>query len=208
MQRDRLVARARLWAENGVDMVQLREKDLAAPELISLAKAMQQAIRDVSAPTRLILNAPLAVVLAAGADSIHLPAGSAAQVFDELQSHFVSNRSALESNSSTIGQPTRKHLWISVACHTLEQVEQARNGRADSILFAPVFEKQIADGKALPGIGLELLAVACREAAPIPVLALGGVTAAKAATCVAAGARGIAAIRLFHEPPNHWQGLR
>ena len=212
-----LIAQARLWAENGVALVQLREKDLPAPELIVLAKAMQQAIRDVGAATKIILNASLAVVLAAGADGIHLssdrlPSEKLAQRLDEIRSHFVTGADTA----------ARRPLWVSVACHTLEEVEQAREQKADCILFAPVFEKQIAEKEisdqqgtapmhnagTLVGVGLEALAAACRAAHPVPVLALGGVTASNAAACIAAGASGIAAIRLFQGQPCGWSALR
>ncbi len=216
-QRAGLLAQARLWAESGVELVQLREKDLPAPELIALAKAMQQEIRDVGASTRLILNAPLAVMLAAGADGLHLsserlPLEKLAQRFDEIRSHFVVGADTA----------TRRPLWVSVACHTLEEVEQAREQKVDCILFAPVFEKEITekqisggpgasplqDASTLPGVGLEALAAVCRAAHPVPVLALGGVTASNAAACIAAGASGIAAIRLFQGLPSGWSALQ
>jgi thiamine-phosphate pyrophosphorylase len=53
-----------------------------------------------------------------------------------------------------------------------------------------VFEKKDA-----PPTGLNLLKEACH--ANIPVLALGGITLSNAHSCLAAGAAGIAAIRLF-----------
>jgi thiamine-phosphate pyrophosphorylase len=64
--------------------------------------------------------------------------------------------------------------------------------RVDLILFSPVFEKLSHPTHGIPG-----LRRACAAAQGIPVFALGGVTAANAAECVAAGATGIAAIRLF-----------
>ena len=179
-QRAALLARARLWAERGVDLIQLREKDLPEAELMSLAKEMRQVIQSAGTSTRLIVNAALHVALAAKADGVHLP--SAAPF-------------------------TRERLWASAACHTEEQVTLARNGKADCILFAPIFGKQLEAGDSLPGVGLEALAAACRVAAPVPVLALGGVTAQNAAVCVAAGASGIAAIRLFYGPPAQWEHL-
>ena len=213
-QRDGLIALARVWAENGVALAQLREKDLPAEELIALAQAMQRAVRDVGATTRILLNAPPAVARAAGADGIHLPASAAAQRFDEIR-----NQSISDAASSTL-----RSLWISVACHTQQEIEQARDQNVDCILFAPVFEKRISprfggeysedrgeyseDMDTLPGVGLAALAAACRVAHPVPVLALGGVTASNAASCVAAGASGIAAIRLFHGSPRGWSALR
>ena len=51
----------------------------------------------------------------------------------------------------------------------------------------------------MPGQGLEQLHAACIAAAPVPVYALGGVTLENAAACIAAGAAGIAGIRLFQD---------
>jgi thiamine-phosphate pyrophosphorylase len=65
----------------------------------------------------------------------------------------------------------------------------------DVAVFAPVFGKQNAPG--MQPAGLAALREACR--AKIPVLALGGVTLENAASCLHAGAAGIAAIRLFQE---------
>ena len=61
--------------------------------------------------------------------------------------------------------------------------------------------------QSLPGAGLQMLEQACRMAAPIPVYALGGVTAANAPRCIEAGAGGIAAIRLMLEPASVWRNL-
>ena len=57
------------------------------------------------------------------------------------------------------------------------------------------------------GTGLALLEQACRAAAPVPVFALGGVTADNAADCLRAGAAGVAAIRLMQQPASAWQHL-
>jgi thiamine-phosphate pyrophosphorylase len=80
-------------------------------------------------------------------------------------------------------------------------VARARDSAASLILFGPVFEKRIGVKPIAAGAGLDLLRAACAAAAPVPVLALGGITQANTAACLAAGAAGIAAIRLFlHEP--------
>ena len=80
-----------------------------------------------------------------------------------------------------------------------EEVAVAEAHGADFAVFGPVFEK---DGQTNPQ-GVDFLRRACqrlrRTAAFMPVLALGGITLDNAATCFAAGASGVAAIRLFQQ---------
>jgi len=86
---------------------------------------------------------------------------------------------------------------ISVSCHTLDEVRRAHEARVDLILFGPVFEKRVARQLIQDGSGLKALEAACRAAEGTPVLALGGITLENTSACLAAGAAGIAAIRLF-----------
>ena len=74
--------------------------------------------------------------------------------------------------------------------------------RADAILFSPVFGKQVDNRQVLEGMGLGALEAACRAAAPTPVLALGGVEPDTMEACLAAGAAGVAGIRLFAGEPS------
>ena len=76
-------------------------------------------------------------------------------------------------------------------------MQRAAEAEVDLILFGPVFEKSVAGHRVHQGQGLELLNRASLQAGPVPLLALGGVTNANTAACLAAGAAGIAAIRLF-----------
>jgi len=86
-------------------------------------------------------------------------------------------------------------------------VEDVRTARDVSLLlYAPVFEKTDPGDTPLPGQGLAALSEACRAAGQVPVLAIGGVTHDNAAACIAAGAAGIAAIRLFLS--EDWRSLR
>jgi thiamine-phosphate pyrophosphorylase len=84
------------------------------------------------------------------------------------------------------------HAIISLPCHCLDDIHMARKEQVDLMLFSPVFEKL----EAVPQ-GLEALRRACAAAEGIPVLALGGVTSINAQDCLAAGAAGVAGIRLF-----------
>jgi thiamine-phosphate pyrophosphorylase len=81
---------------------------------------------------------------------------------------------------------------IAVSCHSPAEVAHAAASHATFAVFAPVFEKR----GAAPA-GLVALQQACES--NIPILALGGITLANASSCLAAGAAGIAAIRLFQD---------
>ena len=186
-----LVELARYWAHSAVDYIQIREKDLSLPDLLALSRRIVTAVRAESTGTRVLVNGPPEVALAAGADGVHLPSSAPAGAAGDARQIL---RSA-----------TREAI-ISRACHSLEEIRSASN--VSLIVFAPVFEKvgetattsaarsaaQLGVG---PGIGLDALAEACHAADPVPVIALGGVTTQNAAACIAAGAAGIAGIRLF-----------
>jgi thiamine-phosphate pyrophosphorylase len=86
---------------------------------------------------------------------------------------------------------------VSVSCHRLEEVWRATELGVDAILFGPVFGKSVDGHEVMAGVGLEVLADACRKAGGTKVFALGGVTWERAAECVAKGAAGVAGIRLF-----------
>ena len=170
------------WTAGGVHFIQLREKDLAAADLQSLAREMAEKIdHDRS---RLLVNVSAAesaaLAVAAGADGVHLAGkpkpGAALRIRQIFRTAGV-------------------NAIISVPCHTLDDVHVARKEQVDLMLFSPVFEK-LAGPQAAPQ-GLEALRRACAAADGIPVLALGGVTSINAQDCLTAGAAGVAGIRLF-----------
>jgi thiamine-phosphate pyrophosphorylase len=169
------------WSTGGVDFIQLREKDLSAAALQSLTREVLASID--RRRTKLLVNVSssesAAWALEAGADGVHL-AGT------PLPGTASSLRKALRSTSPI----------ISVPCHSLEDIDVACAEQVDLILFSPVFGK-LSVGFSQPAQGLDGLRLACATARGIPVLALGGITAANALGCVAAGAAGIAGIRLF-----------
>jgi thiamine-phosphate pyrophosphorylase len=178
----RLLAKIADCAAAGVDLIQLREKDLSIRELEALASKAVRAI-PAGSPTRLLINSRIDVALACGAHGVHLPA----------QDIVAGDARAIFTRAGV----TR--AVIGVSTHSLPEVSAAENQGADFVVFAPVFEKS---GLASPQ-GLEQLKQICRRqsanAPPMPVLALGGITLENARLCLDAGAAGIAAIRLFQE---------
>jgi thiamine-phosphate diphosphorylase len=90
--------------------------------------------------------------------------------------------------------------WIvGAACHSVEEVERAAQAGADYVLVAPVFDTASKPG--MKPMGLARFSEICLRS-PIPVFALGGVTSENARSCVDAGAKGLAGIRLFQQAPD------
>lgn len=191
-QRKRLLEKISEAALAGVDYVQLREKDLCTLDLELLAVEATAALSKLKAenpllPTALLINSRADVALATGADGVHLRSDdiSPTEVKDIWQ----------ECGARAPARVSPQGLLIGVSCHSPEDVREAEANGATFAVFAPVFEKKDAPGMAPKG--LSLLRKACRS--KIPVLALGGVSLANAASCLEAGAAGIAAIRLFQD---------
>ncbi len=160
---------------DGADWIQLREKDLPAPELLALVKSA----RALPNPrgVKIIVNSRMDVALAAGADGLHLPAGS-----------IPPNR------WRAIAPPG---FLIGASCHGLDEVRAAESSGADYVLFGPVFAPKSKSSELAPG-GLDQLHEAAR-AVKIPVLALGGITRENMQSCIDAGAAGIAGISMFQD---------
>ncbi|MBL7989067.1 MAG: thiamine phosphate synthase [Chlorobi bacterium] len=78
--------------------------------------------------------------------------------------------------------------------HSVQEALLAERMGAEYITLSPLFPTASKPG--ITGGGLELLAEVCAAVA-VPVFALGGVTLANAASCIAAGAYGVAGIALF-----------
>src|SRR5579872_3489127 len=67
-QQAALVDLAAEWARAGVDYIQVREKDLAARDLLGLAQQIVTAVRAEGGGTKVLVNGPPCVALEAGAD--------------------------------------------------------------------------------------------------------------------------------------------
>ncbi len=180
-----LATQVERWVTGGVDWVQLREKDLPRPALCSLLQQLARVTRQAGSRTRLLVNglAP-EDAHACGADGVHLPGGASV---------------------AAVASALRAAGLATVSCHTLGELHAARDGGATAVLWAPVFGKTLHGKPVQDGTGLRTLGEACAAAGPMPVFALGGVSVERAASCMAAGAAGVAGIRLFHG--EGWQRL-
>lgn len=189
-RRRRLLEKVHEAARAGVDYIQLREKDLAARELESLAREAVRVVRATSqAKTALLINSRTDVALAVQADGVHLRSDD----ISPQDVRVVWKRGAGERGAGTPARQSSPPVpLIGVSCHSPEEVAKAAVNGATFAVFAPVFEKKDA-----PPAGLNLLKEACKD--KIPVLALGGITLSNAHSCLAAGAAGIAGIRLFQD---------
>lgn len=169
-------------AHAGVDWIQIREKDLSGRELAAL---VGEAVRRISRFCRILVNDRLDVGLVAGAGGVHLgERGISVQDAKRL----VQDRSLA------------KDFLVGVSTHSLESARSAQRNGADYVVFGPIYAtpSKAAFG---PPQGVKRLEEVCTSVS-IPVIAIGGITLENARECTAAGAAGIAAIRLFHDAEN------
>jgi thiamine-phosphate pyrophosphorylase len=154
----------------GLRAVQLREKDLAARDLLSMAGALRESTRRHGA--KLLVNDRADVALVVGADGVQR-AGTSLPV------------SALRS----ISPPG---FLIGASVHSVAEARAAEPEGADFLLFGPVYDTPSKRQYGLPqGLSaLERVASAVR----LPVFAVGGVSPARVAEVVRAGASGVAVI--------------
>ena len=92
--------------------------------------------------------------------------------------------------------PRHRPSLLGTSCHDRDQLARAAAWGCDYALISPVFPPGSKPDDRRPTLGLSGLARAC-SAAPLPVLALGGIGAPNAAACHAAGAHGVAGIGAF-----------
>jgi thiamine-phosphate pyrophosphorylase len=160
------------WLDaQGVEMVQIREKQLSARSLAGLVERCVARARSI----RILVNTRADIALACGAHGVHLPGGAPAP--------------ALWRRIAPSG------FLIGVSCHGAEECAAAAREGADFAVISPVFAPLSKVTPEQP-LGLDRLARICR-ATGLPLYALGGVDAGNAAACCAAGAAGVAGITQF-----------
>lgn len=151
----------------GCRWVSLREKDLPEDEQIVLARQLLSKAR--AAGARLLLHGEASLAKRAGTDGVHLPAGA-----DAAAARTLLGRDKL----------------VGVSIHTVTEAEAIDPRCVDYALAGPAFETPSKPGYG-PEIGRKGFFDIAR-AAPVPVLAIGGINASRIAELIAAGAAGIA----------------
>lgn len=157
-----------------LSLFQIREKNLSARVLYELVARAAKITR--GSATKLLVNDRLDIALAAGADGVHLTSTS-------LPARVVRGISGPE-------------FLIGASTHSLETARDAHDNGADFVVFGPVFETESKRAYGPPQ-GLDKLRQVTSALQGFPVLAIGGITLDNAESCFAAGASGIAGIRLF-----------
>ena len=154
----------------GVQLVQLREKDLAGGPLLGLAERLR---RLTEGRALLFVNERVDVALACGADGVHLG--------EEALAVAEARRLAAE-----------RLLLIGRSVHDLAGARQAKDAGADFIQAGPVYTTASHPGAAAASVGL-LFAIS--SSVELPLLGVGGITAENASAVLGAGAVGVAVIR-------------
>ena len=161
----------------GIQLIQLREKNLTARVLFELTERVMEIVRGTS--TRVLVNDRADIAAGAGADGVHL-------TLQSLEADVV---------RKTFGP----NCLIGVSTHSDVEARRARDAGAGFVVFGPIFPTQ-SKKEYGPPLGIGKLSEVAHELAPIPVLAIGGVSNYNAGECLRAGASGVAAITLFSEP--------
>jgi thiamine-phosphate diphosphorylase len=145
-------------------MVQLRDRELGVRERLCLGELIAESTR--ASDQILCINDRLDLAMLLDAQALHLGENS--------------------FSPRDVRQHVGDRFWLTRASH--DPIITDAEG-ADAILLSPI----ISTRKGAPALGIDAIKLACKTLR-VPVYALGGVGADNAAACLAAGARGIAAI--------------
>jgi len=163
----------------GIDLIQVREKNLTARALFELVSRALEITLGTS--TRLLVNDRADIAAGAGADGVHLTTRSI--------------------NAAAIRRTFGKEFLIGASTHSLAEAIVACESAADFVVLGPIYKTKSKEQYGAP-LGLSELSEVARALDRFPVIALGGISADNAWDCLDAGAAGIAGISLFGAPEN------
>jgi thiamine-phosphate pyrophosphorylase len=173
-RRRAVVEQGRAAVAAGIDLIQVRERDLDGGALSALVAELVRLTRGTQ--TRVIVNERLDVALACGADGVHLRGDSvpAAHARSMAPPGFLIGRSVRDVGVAAAEAPS-----------------------SDYLIAGTVFPSSSKPGLR-ECLGVEGLATIVRAVA-VPVLAIGGISLDRIDAVAKTGAAGIAAIGLFFE---------
>ena len=156
--------------EGGADMIQLRDKDSSASEILKVGRAIRDLTRKKKIP--FIINDRVDIAVAVGADGVHLGQ-------DDLP---------IEAARSMMGSGK----LIGLSTHSLPQALEAEKKGADYIGVGPIFSTPTKpDYRA---VGIDLIREV-RDKIKIPFVVIGGIDESNIDEVIAAGARRVAVVR-------------
>ncbi|HEY5333703.1 MAG TPA: thiamine phosphate synthase [Solirubrobacterales bacterium] len=161
----------------GVDIVQLREKQLGRAEIERAASTFRRIADTYSA--LFIVNDDPDLARACDADGVHVGQDDAS----------VDEARALLGPEMIVGQST----------HSEEEIAAAEGRDIDYFAVGPVWETPTKPGR--PAVGLELVTHAAEQATK-PFFAIGGISPLNAGQVVAAGAERLCVVRAIRDAPN------
>lgn len=156
--------------EGGADIIQLRDKNASASEILAVGRAIRELTRRNKVP--FIINDKVDIAVAVEADGVHLGQ-------DDLP---------IEVARSIIG----RGKLIGLSTHSLPQALEAQKKGADYIGVGPIFSTPTKpDYKA---VGIDLIKEV-KDKISIPFVAIGGIDGSNIDEVIAAGARRVAVVR-------------
>jgi len=167
-QRESLATLVEMAIAGGVDMIQLREKDLSEADLLFLAHQMRTVTQG---KTLFLVNGPVDVALSASADGIQMGEESIP--------------------IKAVRRSSQDRLLIGRSVHSKEGAQNAEALGADFLIVGTIFPTASKSGVA--PAGLQLLSQIAK-AVTIPFLAIGGVNKQNVAQVMEQGCSGVAVI--------------
>ena len=162
----------------GVDILQLRDKELEGEELVAAGAPFRDAAEAGGA--LFILNDRPELVAASGADGVH-----------------VGQEDAPVAGARELAGPG---TLVGLSTHSAEQIDAAHgaagDARPDQISVGPVYETPTKEGRAATGLGLVRYAA---QRASIPWFAIGGIDTRNVGAVAAAGARRAVVVRAIRD---------
>ncbi len=164
---DALIDAVAQAVDNGVNLVQMREKDL--PDALQLELA--QRLREITKGKALLfINDSVSIAEASGADGVQL----------------TENSRSIASAHARMGRP----LLIGRSVHGVDAAREAAAQGADLLVVGTVYDSPTHPGQPPAGVGL----VGWCAQPGVPVIGIGGITAQNAGAVMQAGASGVAVI--------------